>query len=144
GSKEAAESHSTLKSFNITHVLNVTEEIDIRYDKKLRIKSLKIPIKDSNFYDIASQFEGAFSFIDNALLGDSKNAVLVHCYYGVSRSSTIVIAYLMYREGLSLDDAYRYLRHVRPKIRPNDGFMKQLQSYDKQLFEAVQLLTQSQ
>ncbi|TMS04949.1 Dual specificity protein phosphatase 19 [Larimichthys crocea] len=56
-------------------------------------------------------------------------AVLVHCNAGVSRSSSIVIGYLMLKEGLSFDDAYSQVKLARPSIRPNPGFYQQLQSY---------------
>eukprot|EP00565_Helicotheca_tamesis_P002234 CAMPEP_0185733926 /NCGR_PEP_ID=MMETSP1171-20130828/20938_1 /TAXON_ID=374046 /ORGANISM="Helicotheca tamensis, Strain CCMP826" /LENGTH=220 /DNA_ID=CAMNT_0028403787 /DNA_START=150 /DNA_END=813 /DNA_ORIENTATION=- len=47
---------------------------------------------------------------------------LVHCIQGVSRSSTIVIGYLVSREGWSLRDALDHVRSLRPIVRPNRGF----------------------
>lgn len=55
--------------------------------------------------------------------------VLVHCNAGVSRSSSIVMAYLMWREGLLFDEAYRQVKLARPSSRPNSGFYRQLQNY---------------
>ncbi|KAA8583485.1 hypothetical protein FQN60_014693 [Etheostoma spectabile] len=55
--------------------------------------------------------------------------VLVHCNAGVSRSSSVVIGYLMMREGLLFDDAYSQVKVARPSIRPNPGFYQQLQGY---------------
>lgn len=55
--------------------------------------------------------------------------VLVHCNAGVSRSSSVVIGYLMLREGLTFDDAYGQVKLARPSIRPNPGFYAQLQHY---------------
>ena len=51
--------------------------------------------------------------------------VFVHCFKGVSRSATIVLAYLMVRNNLDLMEAVRVLRAKR-KIHPNDGFIRQL------------------
>jgi len=42
---------------------------------------------------------------------ESSGRVLVHCLAGISRSPTIVIAYVMHHLRLSIDDAYRYVAH---------------------------------
>lgn len=49
---------------------------------------------------------------------------------GVSRSSSTVIAYIMKQNRWSLDVALTYVRDCRSIIKPNDGFMKQLQTYN--------------
>ena len=65
-------------------------------------------------------------FIDHMLQFESPGAVLVHCEYGVSRSATIVIAYLMCKRGLKFEDALAMVKEKR-KIRPSANFIKQLQ-----------------
>lgn len=52
---------------------------------------------------------------------------MVHCFAGVSRSATIVIAFLMQECGMSLKDAYNHVKQKRYFIHPNDGFKRQLQ-----------------
>ena len=52
--------------------------------------------------------------------------VLVHCVAGVSRSPSLVIGYLIYRDGLSYEEAYKKVKEARPFIYPNVGFVKQL------------------
>lgn len=64
------------------------------------------------------------------LVLQQEGVVLVHCNAGVSRSSSIVIGYLMQREGLSFEDAYSQVKLARPSIHPNRGFYQQLQSYN--------------
>ena len=59
--------------------------------------------------------------------------VLVHCLAGISRSVTITVAYLMYKEKLSLEDAYEYVRVKKANIAPNFNFMGQLQDFQQQL-----------
>lgn len=49
--------------------------------------------------------------------------MLVHCYVGVSRSATIVIAYLMQMYNYSLQGALTFLTSRRPHINPNPGFL---------------------
>ena len=52
--------------------------------------------------------------------------ILVHCHAGISRSVSILIAYLMVVENLSFDEALFSIRKVRPEANPNDGFVNQL------------------
>lgn len=61
-----------------------------------------------------------------------EGVVLVHCNAGVSRSSSVVIGYLMQTEALSFEDAYDQVKLARPSIHPNRGFHQQLQSYKPQ------------
>lgn len=56
----------------------------------------------------------------------------VHCQQGVSRSATVVLAYLMLYHNLTLLDAVRAVRHKR-EIFPNDGFIKQLCVLEREL-----------
>ena len=59
--------------------------------------------------------------------------MLVHCVAGVSRSPTIVIAYLMRSRGISLREAYDVVRTRRSIVNPNFGFMKQLIAFERTL-----------
>lgn len=58
----------------------------------------------------------------------SRNNTLVHCNAGVSRSVSVVIAYLILEDGLSFEEAYATVKHARPCAKPNEGFLKQLKS----------------
>jgi protein-tyrosine phosphatase len=53
---------------------------------------------------------------------------------GVSRSSSVVIAFLMKRNQMSLKDAIEYVKERRPIVEPNRGFMRQLIEYERMLF----------
>jgi len=59
--------------------------------------------------------------------------VLVHCAAGISRCSVILISYLMQKYGWSYEECLQKLQGARPCCRPNMGFIKQLQEYEKQL-----------
>ena len=46
----------------------------------------------------------------------------IHCAAGVSRSASIVIAYVMVTKGLNFEEALKYVQERRPCVDPNDGF----------------------
>jgi hypothetical protein len=52
---------------------------------------------------------------------------------GVSRSTSVVLAYLMKEEGLHLDEAYAFVKSKRPVVKPNPGFMSQLRQFEREL-----------
>lgn len=51
--------------------------------------------------------------------------ILVHCHVGVSRSATIVLAYLMLKHNMILVEAVKHVKQGR-MIIPNRGFLRQL------------------
>lgn len=55
--------------------------------------------------------------------------MLVHCKMGVSRSAATVLAYAMKQYGWSLEQALKHVQERRPIVRPNPGFLRQLQTY---------------
>lgn len=60
--------------------------------------------------------------------------VLIHCTAGVSRSASLCLAYLMKHQRMTLRKAFMHLRSVRPAIRPNTGFFRQLIDLELRLF----------
>ena len=61
--------------------------------------------------------------------------MLVHCHMGISRSSSLVLAFLMKNFGMTLDEAYQHTVAIRTTIEPNATFWKELQRYEKILKE---------
>lgn len=82
--------------------------------------------------DASVHFEASSSFIEGHL--KRGNSVLVHCAGGVSRSATIVIAFVMKCWDLTLDESFHLVRRCRPVIGCNAGFMNQLLDYEKRLY----------
>jgi len=81
--------------------------------------------------NVEKWFEKTFRLIDKGLVEGSN--VLVHCVLGSSRSSTIVIAYLISRFDVSYERAREYVRACRPCVGPNHGFRELLRMYRKKL-----------
>lgn len=124
-SQDAAHDIDTLQRYKVTHVLNVAYGVTNLFPDQLVYKTLQI--LDLPETDITSYLVECGSFIDEAR--DKDGVVLVHCNAGVSRSSSVVIGYLMTRESLSFNEAYGQVKQARPSIRPNPGFYQQLQTY---------------
>lgn len=82
--------------------------------------------------DLVSHFDAVQSFIDEFMA--RREVVLVHCVEGKSRASTMIIAYLMKSEELTLREAFDIVRSARPQIRPNNGFMRSLIRFEKILY----------
>ena len=134
GSCDAAANREVLQTNGITHILNVAIDLENRFaaDTSLTYKSL--PIFDMPEQDIEQYFDITNKFIDDSL-ASGKGAVLVHCMAGVSRSATIVAAYLMKETVMTAEQAVAKVRETR-WVMPNAGFLKQLKSYYNTLHPA--------
>eukprot|EP01137_Pigoraptor_chileana_P031416 Opistho-2@19227 len=60
--------------------------------------------------------------------------VFVFCNMGVSRSSTIVIAYMMRHKKWTLLESFEYLKSRRRGVCPNRGFQLQLSNLEELIF----------
>lgn len=129
GSARSAANKEGLKSLNVTHVLTVATRLSPAYPNDFTYKIVEV--SDSEDTNLAKYFHECFDFIDEAKT--TGGAVLVHCHAGISRSVTIVLAYLMNRHGIPLSDAVKHVKAKRPKARPNPGFLKQLMEFEKSL-----------
>lgn len=119
-----ASEEALLQKHGITHILTTTSMNLEYFPGKFRHKH--IPIDDLPSTDITKYFEECFLFINEAL---SSGKVLVHCMAGVSRSATIVIAYVMKTKAMDFKQAFDHVKSCRPAICPNEGFLNQLKHY---------------
>ena len=125
---------SMLQELGITHVLDATSEnLSSACASSLGLSYLPIPVWDQEGADIASHFPAALAFISAA--SEAQGRVLVHCRAGISRSATLVMAYLM-RAGHagSLREALKTVVEQRPYVLPNVSFREQLLDYEMSLF----------
>eukprot|EP01017_Pseudomicrothorax_dubius_P036688 TRINITY_DN5277_c0_g1_i1.p1 TRINITY_DN5277_c0_g1~~TRINITY_DN5277_c0_g1_i1.p1 ORF type:complete len:223 (+),score=38.34 TRINITY_DN5277_c0_g1_i1:49-669(+) len=125
-----------LQKCNITSVLSVADETNIIYPRTLIKSHLKVNyVVDSPYFDIKPYFNDCIDFIERRRKkGDN---VLVHCMAGISRSATVVIAYMMKVYGYSVREAFKYIASLRPIIKPNSGFYYQLREFEQELFNVI-------
>ena len=70
----------------------------MHYDHSIVPYHLLVNAKDCSTFNLVEYFEQAVDFTRRSL--NSTN-VLIHCMAGVSRSTTLLIAYLMTDKGMS-------------------------------------------
>jgi hypothetical protein len=61
-----------------------------------------------------------------------QRSVVVHCAMGVSRSASVVLAFLIRHRGMSLVDALALVRARRFVAYPNKGFLRSLRAFESQ------------
>ncbi|KAL9653366.1 hypothetical protein ABK040_002002 [Willaertia magna] len=128
GSFASARNLKQLIGLNVGGIVNCTMEIPNYYKDKM--KYLKLNEHDETQSEMSKHFDKTFNFIEEIINVDNK-AVLVHCAAGISRSSTIVIHYLMKKYHLTAKDAIAYVKTKRKIIMPNNGYFSQLLDIEK-------------
>lgn len=59
---------------------------------------------------------------------------LIHCNLGISRSSSILIAYLINKYKMCLYAAFNYVKDKRLQIAPNYSFLRQLKQFEQEFY----------
>jgi protein-tyrosine phosphatase len=119
-----------IKNNNIQLIINCAFEVNVPFYENISIINLKLydnPMQQIDFYLLNNISDKIDQYLKQ------NKDVLVNCYAGISRSSTFIIAYLMNKYNMNLDNAYSYVINKRLIIRPNSGFLKILKSYEDYL-----------
>lgn len=114
---------------NLDYPDNLAPNQKILEYKHKGVRIVNLGIDDFIKTKIIKTFDTLVKLIDLYL--KQKRNVLVHCRMGVSRSASIVIAYLMWKYNLTYRDAYKFVKSQRDIISPNPGFISQLKEYRK-------------
>lgn len=112
----------------ITHIITIDLEALRINDSAVRQKQLFINAMDHTRQDILSHFNRASEFIETAL-SELENKVYVHCVAGISRSASIVIAFVMKSRKITFMEAFNLVHEKRQVVKPNEGFIQQLVLY---------------
>lgn len=116
-----------LKEYGIRHILSIGVNIFEKYDDIQYHTCDLLDLPESNILPSVNKCV-------DIIHANRKENILVHCNAGVSRSPSIVIAYLIIIMKLSYDEAYNTVKSARSCIRPNDGFVKQLRGIENTKF----------
>eukprot|EP01117_Protostelium_nocturnum_P010305 TRINITY_DN3701_c0_g1_i1.p1 TRINITY_DN3701_c0_g1~~TRINITY_DN3701_c0_g1_i1.p1 ORF type:complete len:336 (-),score=65.43 TRINITY_DN3701_c0_g1_i1:28-1035(-) len=124
-----AKDFELLHRLGIDHVLSTAcEVIDNQFlSSETSINHKIMNIKDDDDEFVIRFFDETNLFIEKAM--KSRGKVLVHCMMGLSRSVSIVAAYLIHTFGMSDIVALKKVEDKRGLISPNEGFRNQLRLY---------------
>ena len=129
GNYESSIHTDNLKKEGIKKILTVMDYQAPKYEEKDNFTHKIISVVDNPVENLIKYFGECINFID----GDEK--VLVHCMAGASRSATIVIAYIMWKQKKTFKDALDFASKKRSSVFPNIGFKDQLTLFEKLLKE---------
>jgi len=121
----------TLQAAGITHIVCVRQS---QKDKFVRpnfpdkFEYLTVDVADDSSENIIVHLPLVRDFIDHAL--DAGGRVLLHGRNGMSRSGSLLIAYIMYKLETSFSEALRLVQKRRFCVAPNEGFQAQLHEYE--------------
>jgi hypothetical protein len=122
GNNESAKNFEILKEHGITSILICGYFLSEFFPDKFIYKTLEF---EDNKYEII-----IFSLIKGIEFIEKNKTILVHCREGVCRSSTIVIAYIMFKEKKSFVEAESFVKSKKSNINPNENFVKQLKEFE--------------
>nr|XP_038041334.1 dual specificity protein phosphatase 22-A-like isoform X4 [Anas platyrhynchos] len=130
GNIRDSEDVASLRRHGVTHVLSVhTGAKPVLED----MSYLCISASDSSSQNLMQHFKECIKFIHECRL--RGGGCLVHCLAGVSRSTTVLVAYLMTVTELGWERCLAATRAVRSYASPNPGFQQQLRDYESTLLD---------
>ncbi|XP_021059687.1 protein phosphatase Slingshot homolog 3 isoform X2 [Mus pahari] len=125
GSEWNAANLEELQRNRVSHILNMAREIDNFFPERFTYHNVRV--WDEESAQLLPHWKETHRFIEDARAQGTR--VLVHCKMGVSRSAATVLAYAMKEYGWGLEQALIHVQELRPIVRPNPGFLRQLQTY---------------
>ncbi|VBB18786.1 hypothetical protein YASMINEVIRUS_1318 [Yasminevirus sp. GU-2018] len=137
GDLASASNCDAMKEQGITHILSVINGAFPIFPKDFKYKI--VHINDDPWVDIAKYFEESNQFIGEAL-STPNTKVMIHCQRGVSRSVTLLLAYMILKQnevkkipkeiiGETVNKILAEVKAHRPIAEPNEGFMESLRLY---------------
>lgn len=111
GNINAANDIDFLQKNQINSIVNCSNEIEFHeyFNDKQKFRLLIDDNKEpENIKKIKENIFDALKFIDNEI--NKKHVILVHCYYGLMRSATVIAAYLIVKYKMSVNDAVNFLK----------------------------------
>lgn len=113
GSAKASRNLNLMTSVGITHILNIAG----RQYFPGQFVYKRAHFEDRGELNDIELLREMFLWLD-IVTSDSNSKVLVQCMGGISRSASVIIGYLVWSKKFTLNEAYCYVKGLRPQIRP--------------------------
>lgn len=133
-STEYKEAKKILDKNNVKQIIQLREKEGFNPYPHSGIKYFNICIEDDESENIYPYFLPCILMIQKTLF--SSESILIHCHAGISRSASIVIAFLLYTTRRNDCPAVNTVKHAIEKIQsagrtvePNSAFLSQLESF---------------
>ncbi|KAL5353629.1 hypothetical protein ACLOAV_001666 [Pseudogymnoascus australis] len=140
GNSQSTYTREILEDNKITAVISVLDAPHSLWKRKKFTDSIKpghhlwIETLDNKSQDMLVFMRTVCDFIDANLEPEGSQPpgrVLVHCEMGISRSSTMVVAYMMRKLGKGRDELLAQVKAIWPRARPNSNLTAQLEIWEK-------------
>ncbi|RTG86929.1 uncharacterized protein DC041_0012291, partial [Schistosoma bovis] len=122
GSVDVAQNLNLLNNYNVTHIINLISNIIPNYFPEY-FHYLSLIVYDNLTFQLNDILNDCFNFLN--IVKQTKGCCFIHCEAGISRSPSIIIAYLMKFYNYSYDNAYNLVNNSR-NICINVNFKSQL------------------
>jgi len=126
GGDTIARNLDILKQTGITHILNCAGTACQEYHPSEFIYKTLF-LYDATSENISCLFYEVLDFLHSAISDGGK--VYVHCHQGISRSTAMVVLYLMWKNHQPFQITHEQVKTIREIANPNAGFTCQLLSY---------------
>ena len=134
-SYNATKNKALLEKNKITHIINCAADFcENVFESENKYTYCSFYLKDHVLENIECIFYECIKFIEN--VKEKGGRVLVHCIQGISRSVTLVMAYLIYKNKITYDKAFNIVQSKREISSPNFGFSIQLQNFYLRLYDS--------
>eukprot|EP00121_Abeoforma_whisleri_P001439 Awhi_evm3s1279 len=139
GSFQSAINEPFLKTNDISAVITVARDLGSFFpifgsrmpevSKNLKHGWLQLDLNDSLDQNLSDEFGKGIEWLDETL--NKGGRVLIHCAQGKSRSTSLIIAFMILKRGESYNDTLKHIKEKRPMAEPNSYFEMQLKQMEK-------------
>ena len=127
GNKKHSLNKAHLKSLKITTIFQISHKKQKKHFPK-DFTYHQFIFNDSTNVNLKNHLFPILKLLDEET---KKGVVFVHCLKGISRSASVVIAFLILYKGLEFKRAFEYVRSKRFCVCPNDSFLETLKNLKK-------------
>lgn len=111
-------------------MLTAARGLSVEYETENAINHFSVAVVDHPNENILNFIPPCIEFIDKAL--SNSDAVLVHCASGISRSVSVVVAWMLHKNQVkTVKECLEIIASKRPYVNPNIGFRVQLQALEE-------------